>query len=208
MFGRLFAKEADFFESFEKHMHLIKQAVKTFSLLISSPPEFQRHCEEIRNLEHQADEITHHCIEKIHKTFITPFDQEDIYRLISRLDDILDFIQGASECIILYKLTEMTPGVHQLSQTLTLIVQELDSVLQAFCRKQKYSALKERFHRIHQLETAGDHVMREALGHLFDDEKNPLLVIKWKEVYEDLENAIDTCEDVANIIEGIMLEMS
>lgn len=205
MFGKFFAKESDFFKCFEKHIHVTKQGAEVFTQLIASENKTQL-IEEIRDLEHQADHITRKCVEMIHTTFITPFDQNDIYQLISRMDDIIDLIQDASECIILYRLSVIPPGIHQLSHVLKLIIAELERTLIAFCHHQKLTILREKFSTIHRLENDGDAVMRQALGALFDEEKDPLTVIKWKEVYENLEDAIDTCEDVANIIEGIMLE--
>lgn len=205
MFGKFFSKEADFFNSFETHIQTTKEAAAAFALLIFDEKNREA-ITLIRDLEHRADHITHQCIERIHKTFITPFDQNDIYRLITRMDDIIDLIKGASECIITYRLLSIPIGIQQLTHVLISTIKELEKVLLAFCHKKKYAVLREHFSEIHQLENEGDTIMRQGLGILFDEEKDPLTVIKWKEVYENLENAIDTCEDVANIIEGIILE--
>ena len=208
MFGKLLPKEPLFFDLFEEHARITSQAAKTFFQSISEGPiRLLDGVNPIKILEHQADEITHQCIEAMRKSFITPLQQDDIFRLISRMDDIMDGIHEAFEDCLIYKISSFTPAAHELVCLLVAATEKVELLVKGLRnRKKQASLLRDTILQIHELENHADEVLRRALGQLFDDEQDIRLLIKWKEIYEVLEHSMDFCEDVSNIIEGIILE--
>ena len=150
--------------------------------------------------------ITHHCVEALHKTFITPIERDDIYRLITKMDDIMDFVEAASERIALYEIKDMTPEVKDLADVLVRAAEEVAHACSLLRNMKNAEAIIKDCIDINRLENEADAILRNAVARLFKEEKDPITIIKWKEVYEHLENATDRCEDVANIIEGVVLE--
>jgi hypothetical protein len=161
----------------------------------------------MKEIEHEADLITHQTIEMLHKTFVTPFDREQILHLITRMDDVLDSIDAAAEALWLYEIDEPLASSKEIAKTLRLATEQVrEAVLAMRNMKKNVKRIKEISIEINRLENATDAVLRTAIAKLFKESKDPLFVMKWKEIYEDLENATDRCEDVANIIEGVVLE--
>jgi predicted phosphate transport protein (TIGR00153 family) len=160
---------------------------------------------EIYEVEQEGDMLTHEIMRNLNKTFLTPVDREDIHALVNRLDDILDFIWASADRTMLFKLDTPMPEVIEITKTLH---EATEFVMKAIvCLKnKKYSSLQEYCIEINSLENRGNSIFREALVKLFDNIKDPILVIKWKEVYEHLERATNTCEGVADILEGIVLK--
>lgn len=164
----------------------------------------------IMELEHETDNVTHRCIGALQKTFITPFDRADIHNLIKALDDIVDAIDEATSRIMLYEIKQMPEEVKALSQ---VIFQAIRSLREALPMLRKLTpdnekAIKRACIAVHRFENDGDAILREALVRLFKDGSAPLDVIKWKEIFEHLEAATDRCEDVADIIQGVVIEAS
>ncbi|MEO8705309.1 MAG: DUF47 family protein, partial [Kofleriaceae bacterium] len=156
--------------------------------------------------EHETDTITHRCVEALHKTFITPIDRDSIHRLITRMDDVMDFVEAAAERIELYELTVMTADVRDLSDVLHRSALQVEQAVRGLRTLKDPNATLKLCIDISRLENEADAVLRRSVARLFKEEKDPITVIKWKEIYENLENASDRCEDVANIIEGVILE--
>jgi predicted phosphate transport protein (TIGR00153 family) len=206
MFGRLLPKETSFFDFIEEHAALTVDGAREFVSLVTSGANIEAKAHRIKEIEHETDVITHRCVEALHKTLITPIDPDQIHRLITRMDDVMDYIEAASERIALYKLHIMTPEVQDLADV--LLRASLD-VLEA-CKQLRNLAdpkiVLKKCVDINRLENEADTILRRAVARLFDEEKDPITVIKWKEIYEALESATDRCEDVANIIEGVVLE--
>ncbi len=206
MFGRLLPRETSFFDFFEKHGKITVQGTKEFLSLASTGANVVAKAMRIKEIEHEADTITHHCVEALHKTFITPIDRNDIYRLITKMDDIMDYVEAASERISLYKLKEMTPEVKDLADVLVRAAEQVDVALHGLRNMKNAEGIIKTCIDINRLENEADSILRAATARLFDEVEDTRLIIKWKEVYENLENATDRCEDVANIIEGVVLE--
>lgn len=208
MFGKLLPKEPLFFDLFEDHARITQQAAQSFlQSILEGPNRLQDGINPIRTLEHQADEITHHCIEALRKSFITPLQQDDIFRLISRMDDIIDGIHEAYEDCLIYKITSFTPAAQELVRLLVSATEKVELLVKGLRnRKKQAKSLRDAILQIHELENKADDVLRQAMGQLFDEEQDLRLLIKWKEIYEVLERSMDFCEDVSNIIEGIILE--
>jgi predicted phosphate transport protein (TIGR00153 family) len=149
--------------------------------------------------------ITHHCVEALHKTFITPIERGDIHNLITRMDDVMDYVEAAAERVALYELDEMTEEIKQMADVLVRSALEVEQALRGLRDMKDAGAVLKKCIDINRLENEADAILRSAVARLFK-EKDPISVIKWKEVYENIENATDRCEDVANIIEGVVLE--
>jgi uncharacterized protein len=208
MFGRFLPRETSFFDLFEQHAALTVEGVKEFLSLVSTSANIPAKAKRIKEIEHETDVITHRCVEALHKTFITPMDRDDIHRLITRMDDIMDAVEAAAERIMLYDIKEMMPETKDMADVLLRAAQQMGEALHGLRHKKDVPATLKRCIDINRLENEGDSILRSALARLFREEKDAITVIKWKEIYENLEHATDRCEDVANIIEGMILENS
>jgi predicted phosphate transport protein (TIGR00153 family) len=206
MFGRFLPRETSFFDFFERHAAITVQGAEELLGLATTGANISARAKRIKEIEHECDTITHHCVEALHKTFITPIERDDIYRLISKMDDIMDYVEAAAERIALYKLTTMPTDLRDLCDVLLRATKELEAALKLLRNLENAQAISKKCIDINRLENEADAILRAAVARLFDEEKDVLTVIKWKEIYENLENATDRCEDVANIIEGVVLE--
>lgn len=213
MFGRLLPKETSFFDFFEQHAGLTLEGVKEFQSLVGALENGHREdsssaniAKRILEIEHETDVITHRCIEALHKTFITPMDRDDIHRLITTMDDIMDSIEAATDRMMLYEVKQVTPEAREFAAVLVSSVEEVQKAVTGLRNLKKADEVLATCVRINKLENEADTILRRALARLFREEANAVEVIKWKEIYENLENAADVCEDVANIIEGVIIE--
>ncbi|GMR03229.1 MAG: DUF47 family protein [Thermodesulfovibrionia bacterium] len=202
---RFFPKETDFFGMFEKAAQNLNRGALLLVQMMENFSEADIKAKQIYEVEQEGDMITHEVMRRLNKTFLTPIDREDIHSLISRLDDILDLIWATADRAILFKLESSIPEAVELSKTL---LSTTEIVIKAVtCLKgKKYSYMQEHCIEINSLENSGDTIFRAALAKLFNEKNDPILIIKWKEVYEHLEDALDKCEDVADILESIVLK--
>ena len=206
MFPRLLPREVSFFEFFDQHIALTVSGTKELVELVTDGGNVSLRARRIKEIEHEADVITHRCVEALHKTFITPLDRNDIHRLISKMDDVMDSVDGVAGRLHLYRLTEMTPEIKSLAGILAQSTLEVQHAVNGLRNLRNAGTIREKCIEVNRLENDADAVLREAIADLFLTEKDPIMVIKWKEIYEILEKATDRCEDVANIIEGVVLE--
>jgi predicted phosphate transport protein (TIGR00153 family) len=207
MLRRLLPRETTFFDYFERHAELTIQGAREFLDLVSTPgANVVARGKRIKEIEHEADVVTHQCVEALHKTFVTPLDREDIHRLITRMDDIMDFLESAADQVALYELRDMTEEVRSLADVLVRAVEHVAAAVRGLRDLRNSADILKRCIEINRLENEGDTILRTAVARLFREEKDPLQIVKWKEIYEDLEDATDRCEDVANIVEGVVLE--
>ena len=205
MIKKIFPKEINFFEMFEKAALNVNRGATSLVEMMDNFGVAEAKAKEIYEAEQEGDMLTHEVLRRLNKTFITPLDREDIHSLISGLDDVLDLIWASADRAVLFKLNNPLPEAAELAKTLhetTDIITKAISCLKG----KKYSYIQEYCIEINRLENRGDRIFREGLVKLFDNIKDPIIVIKWKEVYEHLEDASDKCEDVANILEGIVLK--
>jgi len=207
MFKRILPKEYGFFDLFEGHGELIIGTCNELLTLTTGAVVPQEAARRIKDLEHRADEVTHQCIEALHRTFITPIDRPDIHQLIKRLDDIIDSIDSAATRIHLYGIESMRSEAREMAEILILCAESISRALRGLRNLKKTKIINEQCLKIHDLENKGDEVLRSALFRLFK-ENDPIQIIKWKEIFERLEKAVDRCEDVANIIEGVTIAAS
>ncbi len=202
----LIPKEQVFFDLFEQAAKNVHDGALALEELLENFRDIPEKVKKVKDIEHAGDKITHTTIEKLNKTFITPLDREDIHELICRLDDILDLIDTAVNRIMLYKIENPTDDAKALGKVLvhaTKIIMELVPQLRNLKRT---DSLIQQCIAIHTQENEGDRIEQHALAALFENGHDPLTIIKWKDIYEDLEEATDRCEDVANVIEGIVLK--
>ena len=208
MFGRLMPREGHFFELFNEHAEQIVLGSRELVALMTIGDDIQRRAYEIETIEKRADRITQTTIELLHKTFITPLDRDEIHRLITRMDDILDLMEDASQSIFLYDIRQITPEARKLAELCQACGEQVKVAVGMLSNMNNSVAILAACEEIDKIESDADHVMRSAMAKLFRDEPDVRQVIKLKAVYELLETVTDRCEDVANIIEGIVLENS
>jgi len=206
MFGRFLPREKSFFDFFEQHAALTVEGTKELISLVSDGTRIEAKARRIADIEHETDVITHRCVEALHKTFITPIDRDSIHRLITRMDDIMDFVEAAAERIALYEITTMNQDVRDLADVLHRAAVQVEQACRHLRDLKNPQKILQLSIDINRLENEGDAILRRAVARLFREEKDPIMIIKWKEIYENLEMATDRCEDVANIIEGVVLE--
>lgn len=206
MFGRFLPRETSFFDFFQQQAALTVSCAREFLKLLQPETDIVAQTNVIRDLEHQADIVTHRCVEALHKTFLTPIERDDIFRLVSRMDDIVDYIEAAASRIELYKLTVMTVEMSRIAEVLVQVSLELEKALDGLRNLKNANSIRDNCIRIKHLENEADEILHKAIARLFEEEPETRLVIKWKEVYDKLESAIGRCEDVAGIIEGVILE--
>jgi predicted phosphate transport protein (TIGR00153 family) len=208
MFARILPRETGFFDFFDSHAALTVAGTREFQSLVSTGANIISKAKRIKEIEHEADVVTHQCVEALHRTFITPFDRNDIHRLISRMDDVLDLVESASDRISLYEVETMWQGSKDLADVLVRSAEALEQAVNGLRDLRHADAIRERCIEVNRLENEADAILRNTIAALFRKEKDPIQVIKWKEIYEILEAASDRCEDVANVIEGVILEQA
>jgi predicted phosphate transport protein (TIGR00153 family) len=203
---RLLPREEKFFDYFDSASETMIRGIRLLKEMmrdLSNPAERAR---QIKDVEHEADHITHETVSSLHKTFITPIDRESIYALITRMDDVLDLIDSTSERVLLYKIKTSTPESMALIEVLEKAVEQVAKGISGLRDLKNSSSILSICIEINRLENEGDKTFRNALSVLFSSSYEPIEIIKWKDVYETLEEAIDRCEDVANVLEGIVVE--
>jgi uncharacterized protein len=200
----LLPKEEQYFDLFVQMTVYISDATRELrQMLADKQQNYQEYSQRIKRLEHACDELTHTVSTKLNKSFITPFDREDIYTMSSALDDIVDLIDDAARAIIIFDVGEIKDYAHDFAGVLERMAEQLREIVSTL---QKPKNITQRLVEIHRLENDGDDIYHSAVAELFREERNPLTVLKWKEIYEKLEAAVDRCENVANIIESVMLK--
>lgn len=202
---KLFPREINFFEIFDKTALNVTEAAHLLVDLLENFDDVENRIKKICDAEHEGDMLTHDIIKKLNKTFVTPIDREDLYALASRLDDVIDLIWSASERILMFRIKESTPEAVLMSKHLLLTTEFLHKAITKL-KEKNYAHVQELCIEINRLENRIDTDFRNALGKLFDDSQDPIFIIKWKEIYENLETASDRCEDVANVLEAIVLK--
>jgi len=196
-------RDDNFFEMFialADNCHLGAQALVE---MFQKGDDLEKYAERIKDIEHAGDNLTHTLLTRLNQTFVTPFDREDIQSLSSRIDDVLDLIDAAASRLVTYKIAVVRPGVADLARILYDTTRQVVVVVGAL---NKHDSVLEKCIEINRLENEADRLSRILIGRLFDEEKDPVQIIKWKEIIEVIEAAVDKCEDVANVIETVTLK--
>ncbi|MGB7434221.1 MAG: DUF47 domain-containing protein [Candidatus Acidiferrum sp.] len=200
---RFMPHDGDFFVLFQKQAENVVVGAKAFVRLLEHYTGVPEQVQRIKAIEHNGDEITHQIFRRLNQTFITPFDREDIHELCSTMDDVIDLIDAAAGRFVLYRVNEVRHGTLELATVLAAASSELKEAIYAMESPEK--ALH-RVIEINRLENESDRICRTLIAQLFEEEKDPVQIIKWKEIYEVIETAVDKCEDVSNVIESVILK--
>lgn len=212
MFAKLMPKDGKFFELFDAHAELISKGGRELTVLVADlsngPETLQRHWKNIDEMEQRADKITREVMAMLHTSFNTPLDQHDIHRLITNMDDILDMTQDFAETMYLYDVRKLTQEAVQLADICSFCCERVEDAVGLIHNMDNAQAILKTCQEIDRLESDADRVMRTGMAKLFREEADTRELIKMKSIYELLETITDRCEDVANIIEGIVLENS
>ena len=208
MLGRLMPREGKFFDLFNAHAERIIEGARELNVMIGTFSQLDMHAQRIDAAERAADKVTHETIALLHKTFITPFDREQIHALITTMDDILDLIQDVAESVALYDLRKVTPEAKQLAEICQMTCDRVKTTVSLLPDVKRSEAILKCCEEIDRLESDADRVLRSALSKLFREESDLKQVMKLRVIYDLLESITDRCEDVANVVEGIVLENS
>jgi predicted phosphate transport protein (TIGR00153 family) len=206
MFSRLMPSEGRFFDLFVEHAGEIVKASRELATLMAEFNDLEHRAYVIESIEKQADRVAHTAIDLLHKTFITPIDRDDIHRLITRMDDIIDLMEDAAHSVHLYDVRAVTPEARRLADIGAACADKVYEAVTLLSNMEHARQIMSICQELDRLESEADHVMRSALAKLFRDEPDVRQVIKMRSIYELLEEVTDRCQDVANIIEGIVIE--
>ena len=206
MLQKLMPRADEFFEDFEKLAAATIEGTRLLVDLFNNGDDIPARAKAIKDVEHRGDEITHRAITRLHTQFITPFDRGEIHRLLSRIDDVLDLCDAASERLSLYELSPMLPDARDLAEVLYRTALKMHEAVVGLRNVKDPAVILQRCREVNELENEGDRLLRRALAALFKSGRDPLTVMMWKEILDYVEQAIDRAEDVANVIEGVVLE--
>jgi uncharacterized protein len=201
---RLLPREEKYFDLFNTMAAHVSEGALLLQKLFN---DFERHAEyadRIKQIEHTCDEITHDIVVRLNKTFITPIDREDIHALASQLDDVMDYIEYVARRTVLFRVESSSPYAQRLSDVVVQMVARIEQAVVALGKHAE--VVLQKCVEIHQLENEGDTIHHEAVAQLFDTERDPVMIIKWKDLYAALEDTIDKCEDASNTLETIVLK--
>ena len=196
-------RDAQFFDQFNKMADEINGAAQLLEQMFAVEPPDAAIADRIKDAEHRCDTITHDTIQRLHRTFVTPLDREDLYALAAELDNVMDAIDHAATLVRLYKIDTVRPGARELAHTVSASAGSLHTALDALAAKQP---VQPHAVEINRLENEADRAYQNAVRVLFETETDPVTIIKWKELFDVLEQVTDCCEDVANLIEGVVVK--
>jgi len=203
---RMIPREQKFFDLFEELAIKIEEGGELFLDMVEHYEYSEQKIAKLKVMEQEADVITHRTYEKMHKTFLTPIDREDIYALVNKMDSILDMIEASAARMSLYKVKVPAKEIIDQAKILNKAIKKVKYIVHAMKNMKNAKMILDACVEINTLENEGDIVMRMTMTRLFEQEKDPIELIKWKEIFERIEEAIDVCEDVANVVEGIVLK--
>ena len=200
---RLIPREEKFYTDFQALADELKRGSKLLEEMVAPERPLWEKADEIKDVEHKCDFLTHEIIQRLNRTFVTPLDREDIYALARSLDDVMDAIDASAALLRLYRLDSVRFGLRELAQVISASTHQVRLALEAL---EQNKGLITHAVEINRLENEADRIHALAVGRLFEDERDPLVVMKWKEALDFLEDATDRCEDVANVLEGVMVK--
>lgn len=206
MFRWLLPKKTGFFDLFSRHAALGVDGARLLQELLADLGKAEELAGRIRQVEHEADAVCQQTMEMLHSSFITPIERGDIHNISSRLDDVLDNIEATSQCLWLYEIRSELPEVREMSANLLAATQALKATVDSLSPRIDAERTRGLCAAVKQVEKQNDRLLRGATARLFREADDPRTIVMWKEIYANIEDAIDRCEDVANVIEGVVLE--
>ena len=201
---RLIPREEKFYDDFKAMADQLRVGARLLEEMLASDPPLADKAHEIKEVEHKCDFLTHEIIQRLNKTFVTPIDREDIHALARTLDDVMDAIDDAAALIPLYRIDQVRFGARELAHVIAAQTDVLRKALDAL--ESKHGAILDHAVEINRLENEADRIHQKAVGQLFDEERDAITVMKWKEILDLLEDATDACEDVANLLENVVVK--
>jgi uncharacterized protein len=199
-------RNAKFFDYFDRDTEVLVRAAECFREFLESGGDPKEYSRRLKELEHEADRVTHEAMALLHRTFITPLERGDLRRLILALDEIVDFLDDATRRIAIYDVGEILPEVSAMGKVVVDLARAVQTTVHELRNLRKKNRVLEHCIEIQRLENLGDHLHHIALGSIFKKDRDPLMVLKWKEIVDLIESAMDAAEEVAHVIEGIVLE--
>ena len=206
MLKGLLPKKTEFFTLFSRHAELAVEAARLLQTMFGDLAKAESHAAQVHAAEHEADAICQQTMELLHSSFITPIERGDIHRISSHLDDVLDHIEATAQKLWLYDVRSARPEALEMARHVVEATRATKATVDALASRPSAEHMRELCRAVKQVEKQNDRLLRGATARLFQDEQDPRALIKWKEIYGDLEGAIDRCEDVANVIEGVTIE--
>jgi predicted phosphate transport protein (TIGR00153 family) len=200
---RLIPREEKFYDDFKALADELRRGAGILEDMVAPDHPVWDKADEIKEVEHKCDFITHEIIQRLNRTFVTPLDREDIHELARSLDDVMDAIDAAAALIRLYRLSTVRPGVREMARIITASTEQIRL---AFGALEKHTSVVAAAVETNRLENEADRIHQQAVSQLFEDERDPIAVMKWKETLDFLEAATDRCEDVANVLEGVVVK--
>ena len=200
---RLIPREEKFYADFQALADELMRGADQLEVMLAGDEPVWNKAEEIKEIEHKCDFLTHEIIQRLHRTFVTPLDREDIFTLARTLDDVMDAIDACATVVRLYQITSVREDARKLGR---IIAASADQVVHALKALERRKGVAEPAVEINRLENEADRIHQEAVMRLFEDERDPIVVMKWKETLDFLEHATDRCEDVANVLEGVVVK--
>jgi len=200
---RLIPREEKFYDDFRMMADQLRQGARLLEQMLATDPPIADKAHEIKEVEHQCDFLTHEIIQRLNKTFVTPIDREDIHELAKTLDDVMDAIDNVAALIPLYRIDKIRPGARELTR---VIVQQCDEIRAAVEALEQRKGVLDRAIEINRLENEADRIHKHAISQLFDEVTDAITIMKWKEILDVLEEATDACEDVANLLENVVVK--
>ncbi|MDP3791858.1 MAG: DUF47 family protein [Candidatus Omnitrophota bacterium] len=208
MFFKFLPKDFNFFDLFEKQAHYAVEAAGCFKELVSQNIIDEKSLEKMHQLEHDGDEVTHEILERLNKTFITPFDREDIHALAKELDDIIDMLYTIINRLRVYNVTGGNKNLIEFASVIDESVRAVECAIKGLRNAKNMRSVTESCVEVNRLENVGDSMRDQMLAKLFETEKDPIALIKWKDIYQDAETVLDICEDVAHIVQNILVKQA
>ncbi len=199
-------RETKFYDLFEKSAGNLVVAAGKLAALFDNYEDVEAKVALMKDLEHEGDSITHEIMQSLHRTFVTPIDREDIAHLANTMDDVMDFIEAAARTAMLYRIAQPTDRARQLASIILKVTYRLNEVMPLLRRRDRFKQVLEQCVEINRLENEADDVHHAALAELFDNTRDLREIIKWREIYEHMESATDRGEDVANVLEAVVLK--
>jgi len=205
---RLLPHDLSFFDSFEDLGKHTVEGCRALLAMLENPTDLESQAQRIAHIEEECDEITHQVIAQLHKTFITPLDRNDIYRLTTKMDDIMDYVDAVADRLSLYEFSTSSKDLTEMGRCLVESAEHVLKALKGLRNLKDPQGILNHCIEINRQENVADKILRASLARLFKEEKDAIQVLKWKEIFETMEATTDRCEDVANVIEGVVLENS
>lgn len=206
MFGTKKKKEDEFFVALQEFAAIILEATEEFEDLVDNYVDLERKAVIIKEFESKCDQKTHDILTMVNESFVTPFDREDMHSIVKKMDDIVDKLEHIANRFLIFDVKTLKPGCQEITDLIVLAVKEIVVLFEHLPEVKKNNKVKQQIIEINRIENEGDLVNRRNLQELFTNEKDPIEVIKWKHIYEQLEGCLDSCESVTDIVEGVVIK--